>query len=61
MTTHVDNKKFLTWLTLALILASLWIFKSYLQYILVAAVLALATSHLFKGITGILAAGKRRR
>ena len=28
MTNHVDNKKFLAWLTLALILATLWIFKS---------------------------------
>ncbi|MGI9538279.1 MAG: AI-2E family transporter, partial [Desulfocapsaceae bacterium] len=54
MTNHIDNRKFLTWLTLALILASLWIFKSYLHYILVAAVLALATSHLFEGITGLL-------
>jgi len=59
MTNHVDNKKFLTWLTLALILATLWIFKSYLHYILVAAVLALATSHLFKGITGILTSRKK--
>ena len=54
MTTQVDNKSFLTWLTLALILASMWIFKSYLHYILVAAVLALATSHLFSGVTGVL-------
>lgn len=59
MTNHVDNKKFLTWLILALILATLWIFKSYLHYILVAAVLALATSHLFKGITGILTSRKK--
>jgi predicted PurR-regulated permease PerM len=54
MTTQVDNRTFLTWLTLALILASMWIFKSYLHYILVAAVLALATSHLFSGFTGLL-------
>jgi predicted PurR-regulated permease PerM len=51
MAEHVDNRKFLTWLTLALILASMWIFKSYLHFILVAAVLALATSHLFSGFT----------
>lgn len=55
MSTHVDNRKFLTWLTLALILASLWIFKSYLHYILVAAVLALATSHLFAALSQLLA------
>lgn len=54
MTTHVDNRKFLTWLTLALILASLWIFKSYLHFILVAAALALATSHIFAGFTRML-------
>ena len=59
MTNHADNKKFLTWLTLALILVSLWIFKSYLHYIVVAAVLALATSHLFDGIRGILTGNKR--
>ena len=59
MTNHLDNKKFLTWLTLVLILATLWIFKSYLHYILVAAVLALATGHLFKGITGILTSRKK--
>lgn len=55
MSTHADNRKFLTWLTLALILASLWIFKSYLHYILVAAVLALATSHLFAALSQLLA------
>ena len=54
MTTQVDNRTFLTWLTLALILASMWIFKSYLHYILVATVLALATSNLFAGFTGLL-------
>ena len=54
MTNQVDNRTFLTWLTLALILASLWIFKSYLHFIIVAGVLALATSHLFAGLTGLL-------
>jgi len=28
----VTDRKFLAWLTLALILASLWVFKSYLDY-----------------------------
>lgn len=54
MTSRDDNRKFLTWLTLGLIFASLYIFKSYLHFILVAAVLALATSHLFGGLTGLL-------
>ncbi len=48
---HVTDRKFLAWLTLALILASLWVFKSYLDYLVVAAVLALATSHLSKALT----------
>jgi hypothetical protein len=39
---HVTDRKFLAWLTLALILVSLWVFKSYLDYLIVAAVLALA-------------------
>ena len=42
---HADDTKFLAWLTIGMIFASLFIFKSYLHYILVAAVLALATSH----------------
>ncbi|RZW19048.1 MAG: hypothetical protein EX260_08620, partial [Desulfobulbaceae bacterium] len=54
MTKEVDNRTFLTWLTVALILASMWIFKAYLHYILVAAVLALSTSHLFSGFTRLL-------
>ncbi|MBT8354713.1 MAG: AI-2E family transporter [Desulfofustis sp.] len=54
MTKKVDNRTFLTWLTVALILASMWIFKAYLHYILVAAVLALSTSHLFSGFTRLL-------
>jgi len=46
MTTE-DNKsvKFLGYLTLILLVASLYIFSSYLHYILVAAVLSLCTSH----------------
>lgn len=42
---HADDTKFLAWLTIGMIFASLFIFKSYLHYMLVAAVLALATSH----------------
>ncbi len=42
---YTEDKKFLAWFTLAMIGASMWIFKSYLHYILVAAVLSLATSH----------------
>ena len=44
----VDNNKsvrFLGYLTLILLVASLFIFSSYLHYILVAAVLSLCTSH----------------
>ncbi len=48
---EVNDRKFLAWLTLSLILLSLWIFKSYLHYLVVAAVLGLATSHLFTAIT----------
>ncbi len=42
-----DNMKFLALFTLGLIGASLWIFSSYLHFILVAGVLALATSQAF--------------
>ena len=49
----VNDKNFLAWLTLAMIGASLWIFKSYLHFLLVAAVLALSTSHLFAALTTI--------
>lgn len=51
---NIDDRKFLAWLTLALILASLWIFKSYLHYLLVAATLGLATSHLYTALITIL-------
>jgi predicted PurR-regulated permease PerM len=53
--TIVNNKKFLAWLMLAMIGASLWIFKSYLHFLLVAAALTLATSHLFNALTSLLA------
>lgn len=49
-TDRVKDRAFLAWLTLAFIGASLWIFKSYLHYLLVAAVLALATSHLYAAL-----------
>ena len=42
-----DDSNFLALLTLVLIVVSLWVFASYLHYILVAAVLALATSQVF--------------
>ncbi len=48
---NIDDRKFLAWLTMALIAASLWIFKSYLHYLLVAAVLGLATSHIYTALT----------
>jgi predicted PurR-regulated permease PerM len=48
---EVNDQKFLAWLTFALIVASLWIFKSYLHFLVVAAVLAFATSHLFTALT----------
>lgn len=35
-----DDRNFLAWLTLLLIVASLWIFYSYLHYLLVGGVLA---------------------
>ena len=51
---YIDDRKFLAWLTLILVGASLWIFRSYLHYLLVGAVLALATSHVFKALTALL-------
>jgi len=56
---HINDKKFLAWLTLALIAASLWIFKSYLHFLLVAAVLALATSHLYSALIEIFSSNKK--
>jgi predicted PurR-regulated permease PerM len=49
-----DDSKFLALLTLALIGASLWIFSAYLHYILVAAVLALATSQVSTALTDLM-------
>lgn len=56
----IKDRNFLAWLTLALIVASLLIFKSYLHYLLVAAVLALSTSHLFTLVT-VKLSGTRER
>lgn len=56
---HVTDRTFLAWLTLFLICASLWIFKSYLDYLVVAAVLALATSHLCSALVNKLSASAR--
>ena len=53
------ERGFLAWFTLGLICFSLWIFRDYLHYILVAGVLAMATSHhccsksLFRNYPGI--------
>ncbi len=45
-----DSSYFLPLLTVTLIVASLWIFSPFLHFILVAAVLALATSHAFNAL-----------
>jgi predicted PurR-regulated permease PerM len=47
--------RFLAALTVALIVASLWIFSPYLHYLVVAAVLALATSHGYNALVGAIA------
>jgi len=46
----INSARFIAALTVALIAASLWIFSSFLHYILVAAVLSLATSHGFNAL-----------
>ena len=51
-----EGIRFLSYLTLFLLAASLYIFSSYLHYILVAAVLALCTSH---GLTALIQFFKR--
>ncbi len=56
----VNDKKFLVWLTLVMIGASLWIFKSYLHFLIVAAVLALSTSHLSNALTSLLRSSKKK-
>ena len=42
-----ENNHFIALLTVALICASMYIFSPFLKYLLVAAVLALSTSHAF--------------
>ena len=42
-----ENQRFLALLTVGLIIASLYIFSPFLKYLLVAAVLALSTSHAY--------------
>lgn len=56
---NADDTKFLAWLTIGMILASLFIFKSYLHYMLVAAVLALATSHVSSALINLLSRTKK--
>lgn len=53
-TSNKDGEKFVAALTVALIVASLWIFSAYLSYLLVAAVLALATSHGYNALAGAI-------
>ena len=51
---YEEDRRALAWLTLALVGASLWIFKSYLHYLLVAAVLALSTSHVYVALIDMI-------
>lgn len=51
---HIEGDRFLAAMTLALVVASLWIFSPYLHYLLVAAVLALSTSHGYNALVGII-------
>ncbi len=48
-----EGVRFLSYLTLFLLAASLYIFSSYLRYILVAAVLSLCTSHAFNALENL--------
>ena len=57
----VNSTNFLAILTVALIGASLWIFSSFLHYILVASVLALATSHGFNAILYLIESSRMPR
>ncbi len=45
-----EGVRFLSYLTMGLVVASLYIFSSYLHFILVAAVLSLCTSHAFSAL-----------
>ncbi len=51
---NTSGDRFLAALTVGLIIASLWIFSPYLNYLLVAAVLALATSHGYNALVGAI-------
>lgn len=54
-TTQADESvRFLSYLTLFLLAASLYIFSSYLHYILIAAVLTLCTSHGFLALDQVI-------
>lgn len=55
--TTLNDKNFLSWLTLALIICSLWLFKSYLHYLIVGAVLALSTSHIYTKLVSCFETG----
>jgi len=46
----VNDKTFLSWLTLAMIVCSLWLFRPYFHFLIVGAVLALSTSHLYTAL-----------
>ena len=50
----LDDTKFLALFTLVLVATSLWVFSSYLHFILVAAVLALATSQVSNTLTTLM-------
>jgi predicted PurR-regulated permease PerM len=49
-----DNQRFLALLTVGLIIASLYIFSPFLKYLLVAAVLALSTSHAYVAVSTMI-------
>lgn len=49
-----DNQRFLALLTVGLIIASLYIFSPFLKYLLVAAVLALSTSHAYVALSSVI-------
>ncbi len=52
--TLAESANFIAILTICLIGASLWIFSPFLHYILVAAVLSLATSHAFNSLIKLM-------
>ena len=55
-----NNRSFLTWFILAMIGASLWIFKSYLHFLLVAAVLSLSTSYILNALTHLITSSNKK-